>query len=447
MPLPHRQWEPPTQPFLAGWGHDFIVPDFIVRDPDEFPHRANCKELLAPVLVKLVQGDGEGAVQAARRLCQQRQGSLLAQTEYARQLLGIGAVADAEAVLKGALSKNPEHLEASRMFAFVQLQKGELPAALEGFIRSAALYPADSFSQINLQLVRSKLRPGKQAATEVNTSRPAVATSFPPKGVEMSRQAVQSWLDRGFQVLSVNTAQEAELLQPSFPEVEFVINEDTARQETGKDHQYLDALLDALAQAKRPLCGLVNADIIFRGADDAWDQVCAAAGQRFLFGSRINVQEPGAKAGNLLELGFDYFFFPSSFLAQVPRTGFVFGQPAWDLFLPAWARARGLGAAFCYSPVALHVEHPVQWSPTANSRYMTLAMSWLAPALAGLISGDAGCRKLMGRFTTTMASLLNQTAKAAAAPLFCVSESIGMPFAPVDKMYWLRGTDETLVVF
>ncbi len=447
MPLPHRQWEPPTQPFLAGLGQDFIVPEFVVRDPDEFPYRDNCKEMLAPVLLKLMQGDAEGAVQAARRLCQQRQGSLLAQTEYARQLLGIGAVADAEAVLKGALGRNPEHLEALRMFAFVQLQKGEIPAALEGFMRSAALYPADSFSQINLRLVRSKLRPRRQVATRVDSSRPVVATSLPPKGGEVSRQAVQSWLNRGFQVLSVNTAQEAELMQSHFPEVEFIVNENTARRETGRDHQYLDALLDALAQTKRPLCGLVNADIIFRGAHDAWDQVCAAAGQRFVFGSRINVQEPWANAGTLLEPGFDFFFFPSSFLAQVPRTGFVFGQPAWDLFLPAWARARGLGAVFCYSPVALHVEHPVQWSPTANSRYMTLAMSWLAPALAGLISGDAGCRKFLGRFTTTIASLLNQTAKAAAEPLFCKSESIGTPFAPIDKMYWLRGTDETLVLF
>ena len=49
-----------------------------------------------------------------------------------------------------------------------------------------------------------------------------VATSIAPKGLELQRKAIASWLRLGFAVISFNNTAEVELLAPQFPEVRFV---------------------------------------------------------------------------------------------------------------------------------------------------------------------------------------------------------------------------------
>lgn len=444
--IPPRPWEPPPSAAAGSIGREFAFAPSMARDPDEFTMRDHVQELLAPLLARLRQGDVPAALRAAERLCRQRPDLALMSVEHARLLLAQGEPGAAVPLLEQVLQRNPQHLEALKLLGFAHLQRGDLPRALALFVQAVRRSPADSFAQINCHALRRRLRRTPEPARSGQAVRPVVATSLPPKGLEVGRAAVQSWLERGFRVLSVNTAAEREQLAPHFPGVEFCPCEETARPIFGKDYQYLDALLDALARTGHPLCGIVNADIILRGEPAAWDQVCAAAGTRFVYGSRVNVQHAQAGHGTLLEPGFDFFFFPATMLPRLPRTGFIMGQPAWDVFLPAWVARCGLPRAFCYSPLALHVEHPVQWDRTTNSRYLAMAVSWFAPELATLVAEDPGCHTYLRLFTAAMAQTLNKAPKAGAEALFCTSPQLDACLAPVDPLYWARDTEETLLL-
>lgn len=446
MSIPQRPWMAPGPGPVGGMGRGFVFPDHVARDPDELILREHAQEVLVPVLDRLRQGDMSAALRAAERLCRQRPGLALPVVELARLLLAEGAPEKAVPLLEQVLRRNGQHAEALKLLGFAHMQQGDLPRAYVLFGQAARRVPADSCAQINCHALGRRLRPGREGGP-VTTARPVVATSIPPKGVETSRMAVDSWTQRGFRVLSVNTAQERDQLAALFPDVEFRLCEDTARSEYGRDYQYLDALLDALAETGQPLCGIVNADIVLRGKPEDWDLLCGTAGQRLVYGSRVNVHRPDATHGTLLEPGFDFYFFPASFLARVPRTGFAIGQPAWDVFLPAWAARSGMPLSFCYSPMALHVEHPVQWNRTTNTRLLLTAVSWLAPELAGLVTGDGGCHGYLKPFTSALAQVLNRAPKAGAEPLFCPSSIMEGYMAPVDPLYWLRDTEETLVVF
>ena len=445
MPIPPRAFVPPENIHDAIAARDFVFPEHVARDPDEIGPRDQCQEILAPVLGRLRQGDMPGALRAAERLCRQRPGNAFAVVEYARLLTAAGLHAQAAGLLESVLARNDLHLEALKLLGAARLKEGRAAEAMELFGRAVRRAPADSFAQINFQALRGRLPPRRASSLPATAARPTVATSLPPKNFETGQAAVRSWRERGMRVLSVNTAAERDLLAPHFPEVEFVVSEQTARKEFGKDYQYLDSLLDALAETGSPLCGIVNADIILRGGSDVWDQLCAAAGERFVYGSRVNVPDLGAGQGTMLEPGFDCFFFPAAFAPLVPRTGFALGQPAWDVFLPAWAARRGFPLTFCYSPVALHVEHPVQWSRTANSRFLLTAVSFIAPELAALLSGDPGCHAYLRQFTGALSSTLNRSAKGRARPFFCDSPDFTACLAPVDPLYWLRDSEETLV--
>ncbi len=446
MSIPQRPFEPFAGPFAAPIAQGFAFCGNVTRDPDELPPREYAQEMLAPVLQRLRQGDLAAARRAAERLSAQRPDKAFFAVELARLYLTEGAPDEAVAPLERILSKNAGHIEALKLLGFARLQQGDPPQALAFFNEAAKLSPADSFAQINRHALLRKLRPASAKPGPGSALRPVVATSLPPVNVEVSRMAVDSWLARGFEVLSVNTARERERLAPHFPDIAFSVCEDTAKEALGKDYQYLDALFDGLYATGRPLCGVINADIVLRGEKTVWDQLCAAASDRLVYGSRVNVDRLDARHGALLEPGFDFFFFPARFLPRFPRTGFIIGQPAWDLFVPAFAAARGMERAFCYSPVALHVEHKVQWSRTNNTRFMVMALSWLAPEYAALLSGDPGCRTYLKLFTSGLSQLLNRAPKAGAAPLFCVSPEMDACLAAVDPFYWERKTKETFLL-
>lgn len=420
----------------------------LVREPDEALPRDHVQQILNSVIHQLHKNDLQAALRASEQACKKNAGSSLCLIEYARQLLATGNLDNANSVLEIVLKNNQHNVEALKLYGYLQIQFGNISSALEHLTNALKRSPSDSFTQINLNALRYRIKPTKNSS-EASFSRATIATSLPPRDIETSRLATNSWLKLGFKVISVNTTNERDILAPHFPEIEFCINEDTAREEcAGKDYQYLDSLLDALVAHGEGICGIINADIVLRGEQSSWNSVLHFAKDHFVFGSRINVNDLSQRYGMLLEPGFDFFFFPRDFPSSVPRTGFVFGQPAWDLFFPSWATITNTPCAFCYSPSALHVTHPMNWSPTANSRYIAMALKWLAPNFADMIINYPGASvEYLRILTAAITKILNRSAKGNAKPLFLGGKDHERLFAPVDPYYWAHSSDETLVVF
>lgn len=424
----------------------FAIPEHVVRNPDDPLPRAQCRILFSDIFFHLHNTNINSAVRTADRLCRQRPGNNIFLTEYARQLIGAEQYSKAFAILKKILCQNAEIIEALKLQGYLYMQGGQASEALDVYAKIVKISPADSFTQINLHALSSRVRPKKKIASG-SLPRTTIATSIPPANIQASVQAVQSWMDLDFHVISVNTYEESQLLQPHLPEVEFYICEHTAREEFGKDYQYLDNILDSLFDRGSDLCGIVNADIVLRGGRENWGQVLACAKKRFVYGSRVNVNSLNATIGTIHEHGLDFFFFPREYLECVPRTDFVFGQPGWDIFFPAWADYIKFNTAFCYSPVALHVTHPLNWNRTAQSHFMLKALACFAPEFAMIVSSYPGYREYIKMLTSTLTRTLNRCAKGNSLPLFCTNENMGNFFAPVDPYYWAHATEETLVVF
>jgi tetratricopeptide (TPR) repeat protein len=423
---------------------DFMFPEYMIYNHDIFLLPDQQRKTFSPIVNRLIRADIDGARLAAERLYNQNPEQNSIKIEFARFLILENQLQRAMDILNDVIDTNPSSIEAYKLIAYVFLQQGDPLESLAWFGKAISCTPSDTFAQINCHALRLKLRPQKKKIIHEKVY-PVIATSIPPARMDLSKKAIQSWIEQGFHIISVNTFSEKEKLAPEFPQVEFMVCNKTACRQFGKDYQYLDTLLDALASSGSSVCGLINSDIILHGEPEVWNQLCYEAKTKFIYGSRVNVSEEYAKQGLFLEPGFDYFFFPSSFLRHLPSTGFVFGQPAWDLFLPAWIFRCDLPIAFCYSPVAKHIIHPVQWSPTANARFMTMALSFFSPELSKIMTQDKGCHIYMGLFTEAMARILNKSIKSQAHPFFCISNTMDTCFAPLDPFYILRGIEETLL--
>ena len=88
-----------------------------------------------------------------------------------------------------------------------------------------------------------------------------IATSIAPKNIERQQAAIQTWLDLGFSVVSLNTAEEVKQLQPIYQGVSFHTATRHGRQKYHKPYIYIDDILSYLQYHGTKICGIVNSDI------------------------------------------------------------------------------------------------------------------------------------------------------------------------------------------
>lgn len=369
-------------------------------------------------------------------------------TEAARHFFCSGHTNKSKQILEQTAVRHNDPF-AVELLAFHSMHDGDISRAIELFATALRQNPARSFSHINLQALTSRIRQTKQQkeASVITPQDVTIATSLPPKNITITGQAVDSWLRYGFKVISVNTEQEYGLLAQHFPDIQFCIQNDTAREITGKDHQYLDALLDALAASNSPVCGIINADIVLQGGSESWLQIIRYAQQNFIYSSRINVSGLDVKKGLRYDSGFDWFLFPSTFTPRVPRTKFVLGAPFWDLFFPAWAFFSGYITAICYSPMALHITHPTNWAFELFISFGRYILECFSEPFAALLDRHAGTSAQHEALAFFVAELFTSSITGAAHPFFCHDPMFANFIAPVDPTYLLRGSEQTAVAW
>ena len=216
-----------------------------------------------------------------------------------------------------------------------------------------------------------------------DVSKPVViGTSIAPKGIDSQRRAVESWLSLGFEVLSLNVAEEIAVLQPEFPDVRFVAAERTASARAGRPLVYLDDLLAALVATGRAVVGIVNSDVSLRADRVFADYVAREARGAFLFGSRVDVDTPESESGEVFEGGYDFFFFDRRLAGMYPKTDYSIGLPWWDYWAPMVPALNGVPLKRLTTPVAFHVRHDLNWQSdtwlyyaSIFARYVTLGFS------------------------------------------------------------------------
>jgi glycosyltransferase involved in cell wall biosynthesis len=161
-----------------------------------------------------------------------------------------------------------------------------------------------------------------------------IVTSIAPGNVEEQKLAMSSWQALGFSVVSLNSLEEINQLQPIYSNITFHPVVRHAQAETGKPLVYLNDILSYLSKSGTKICGIVNSDIHLRANPDLVDYLAREAINSMIFGSRIDVWSLNYKEeGVEYDSGFDYLFFDSDILKYYPLDNFCLGMPWWDYWI------------------------------------------------------------------------------------------------------------------
>lgn len=188
-----------------------------------------------------------------------------------------------------------------------------------------------------------------------------IATSIVPRNLELQRAAVNTWLELGFRVISINSAAEAAIVAQNFPDITLKIIDRTAESVTGKPYVYFDDVCKALAESGANICGIINSDIFLKADSEFADFAKDAAKTGLLFGSRIDVDSLENIDGEKYIYGLDFFFFDKKLIALYPESEFCLGAPWWDYWAPFVLMSRGVPCRELISPLAYHVRHETKW--------------------------------------------------------------------------------------
>lgn len=190
-----------------------------------------------------------------------------------------------------------------------------------------------------------------------------IMTSIAPRGLEHQQRAVASWKALGFDVLSLNCADEIAVLRAPFPDVDFVEATRDGRARTGRPLVYFDDILDYYRKTGDAICGIVNSDIILKPDEAFYDIILREAADALVYGSRVDVAQMEVLVGSVYAGGFDFFFFPRAFADLYPPSEFMLGMTWWDYWVPSAALLRGMAVKRLDSYYAFHELHKINYSP------------------------------------------------------------------------------------
>ena len=207
----------------------------------------------------------------------------------------------------------------------------------------------------------------------------AVATSIPP---DLMRQdagrtapdyqalCIQSWIANGFRVLSVNHADEVPALAQRYPEVTFVPTARDARAWTGRKNPYIADLLLALKDAKEPVLGLINSDLLFEPSAAWAENLPSRVAGSMIVAHRYNTH--ALRDGALRRFqGLDCFFFDKSTALRALENArpFAIGAPWWDYWLPCIALLNNRTFTVVDRPAILHLFHKTAYSGDSQTEF------------------------------------------------------------------------------
>lgn len=191
-----------------------------------------------------------------------------------------------------------------------------------------------------------------------------MVTSIAPKRLEAQQEAISSWQNYGFQVVSFNHPSEIEKIESSFDGVAFVEAKITANDLYDFDIPYvsLREILAFVFSHKQP-CWIANSDIILKTSKQKISYIQKIAKTTLVFGHRIDISGENFNKGRLYEGGFDYFALSNQIdHLFTSRTHLCIGQPWWDFWLPITCSRKGIVPIRCRKKLAYHRKHKTMWN-------------------------------------------------------------------------------------
>ena len=213
----------------------------------------------------------------------------------------------------------------------------------------------------------------------------AVATSIPPGLLRRNaghaidnayqRLCLNSWLDCGFRVMSVNHPDEIPDLAQAYPEVSFVPASGDASAVSGRRTPYIADLLGTLIEAPEPVTGIINSDLVFEPSPSWQTWLPNTVGDAVVTGQRHDATSLLDGTFRKYYWGFDFFFFDHKSARDLLETAspFAMGLPWWDYWLPAALSLKGRRVLTLERPTVAHLIHK---EPSLDDGWRQLAMNF-----------------------------------------------------------------------
>jgi O-methyltransferase len=169
------------------------------------------------------------------------------------------------------------------------------------------------------------------------------------------RACIDSWIGAGFAVVSLNTADEIEVLRKQAFPVRYVGS-------TNPRPTISEILIEA-SRCQTDLVGIINADCLLLGHPAVLSTVATAAKRGLVMMERVNINPRSLLPTGLTCLGFDAFIFVREYASRVTiDPELAFGEPWWDYWLPMELAASGMKLLRPQFPVVVHLDHEQGWS-------------------------------------------------------------------------------------
>lgn len=202
---------------------------------------------------------------------------------------------------------------------------------------------------------------------EVELDQIVLGTTIAPFDYEKQIEAVKSWIENGFYVISFNTSDEIEVIKPYFTEVpiEFVALEHNSKELSGKELPYIQDVLDIVASKTQKVCGYVNSDIFISPMPQGMDDFIKRESEGsiiFIHRNEINKYEDIINVNWDIHFdGIDAFFIDKRF-ANIFDSDNFYAQSVWDLCILIKSKILGIKIKELVNPIAFHIRHSVRWN-------------------------------------------------------------------------------------
>jgi hypothetical protein len=194
------------------------------------------------------------------------------------------------------------------------------------------------------------------------TERVRLYTSLPPEvsrtiagaevGAAYLAECVRSWRRAGFDVVSLNGADEIDRVVRQRYELEY--------QTISGDRPAIDDFLQAIRRSQASVAGIINADVLLMADPELLRIVVDTHGMTLM--ERINIDPDSPRPTGRSCSGFDAFVFATAPLSRIDQGDeFLFGHPWWDYWFPFAYAAAGGRLRLVKAPVLFHLEHQQKW--------------------------------------------------------------------------------------
>jgi hypothetical protein len=188
-----------------------------------------------------------------------------------------------------------------------------------------------------------------------------ILTSISPTNIDNQKRAINTWLNLGYKVISINSKNDIFLLKPYF-NLEF-LETNLIGNEFGKDYVRVNAFTDWIKNNESAL--IINSDIeILKKIEftEKWCEIEVISRNDY----KYNHSE-----FRKFDSGYDAFFLSKQFCSEFPKSELVVGQCHWDYLIPIVAINNYYTIRTPKISHLYHKEHDLQydvnkWKKTAK---------------------------------------------------------------------------------